>query len=320
MVLLQLLKIMKILFYILLIHLPFFSYSQQKQICITIDDVPCVTYGDTSIYTKKKITERLIATFDEYQIPAIGYVNEGQLYDNGELNSNKVALLEMWLKAGYDLGNHTFAHLDYNTTEDSIYFQGILDGEKITRSLSEEYDQELKYFRHPYLHMGQTQDKYDSLSNFLRKKGYTAAPVTIDNDDYLFAKAYYEADKLKDSVLMKEIGAEYIQYMENKLIYFESKSELVFNRLIPQTLLIHSNLLNSVYLKDLAEMYAENGYQFVSQSDVLKDPAYHSEDNYLTKRGVSWIYRWGISKGFDEIMLQEGDVETPNKIIEIANN
>lgn len=310
---------MKILFYTLFIHLSFCCYSQHKQICITIDDVPCVTYGDTSIYTKKKITERLILTFKAYNIPAIGYVNESQLYDNDQLNSDKVALLEMWLKAGYELGNHTFAHLDYNTSEDSVYFRGILDGEKITRSLTEKYDQELQYFRHPYLHMGQTQDKYDSLTSFLKTKGYTAAPVTIDNDDYLFAKAYYEADKLKDSVLMKEIGQAYVQYMENKLIYFELKSELVFNRLIPQTLLIHSNLLNSVYLKELAEMYRANGYQFVSQSDVLKDPAYHSEDKYLTKRGISWIYRWGISKGFDEIMLQEGDIETPDKIIELAN-
>jgi len=102
--------------------------------------------------------------------------------------------------------------------------------------------------------------------------------------------------------------------MEQKLKYFEKKSMEVFGRNIDHTLLIHASLLNANYLDDLAEMYVKNGYRFISQKEVLRQREYMTEVKTYTKRGISWIFRWALSMGMSEDIM-EGDVEVPPEIL-----
>jgi len=288
--------------------------AQNKYICITVDDLPTVTYGQNN---DKLINDKLIQAFIKFKIPAIGYVNEVKLYTDGKIDSSKIHLLKRWLESGNDLGNHTYSHLDFNTVEDSVYFNDILKGEIITEKLMHEFGKKLSYFRHPFLHTGMNESRYTSLEEFLKQHHYTTAPVTLDNDDYLFAKFYNQAFLQKNDSLMIKIGNCYVDYMEKKLIYFEQKSNEVFGRAIAQTLLIHASLLNADYMEKLATMYLKHNYQFISQKKVLQDKAYKSPDNYFTKRGISWIYRWGFSKGMND--LTTGDIATPEFILNMSN-
>jgi len=57
----------------------------QKEVCVTIDDLPVVNYSIKEPAHLLDITTKLIQTFQQYQIPAIGYVNESKLYLNGKL-------------------------------------------------------------------------------------------------------------------------------------------------------------------------------------------------------------------------------------------
>lgn len=295
----------------------FASFGQEKALCITVDDLPVINYGLEDSHLNEEITSMLLKTFKKYRIPAIGYVNEGQLYVNGQLDSSKVDLLMHWLESGYELGNHTFSHMDYNTVLDSVYFDDIRKGELITRALMKEYQKDLRYFRHPFLHTGETKAKSDSLSHFLKRIGYTEAPVTIDNEDYLFAKAYHKAFVSKDTKNMKIIGESYVLYMEQKLLFFEQKSNELFKREIRQTLLIHANLLNAHYLDDLARMYKKYRYHFISQEDLLKDPAYSEPVTYFSKRGISWLFRWAHGKGMDASFVN-GDIKVPSNIVDMV--
>jgi hypothetical protein len=97
---------MKILLLIYFNFFLFISHGQTKQICITVDDLPTVTYGNASIELSREITNKLVNTFNNFHIPAIGYVNEIQLYSNSKVDSSKIELLETWLKSGYDLPIH----------------------------------------------------------------------------------------------------------------------------------------------------------------------------------------------------------------------
>lgn len=295
------------------------AFSQEKKICITVDDLPAVTYGSKIPGINVEIARKLIHTFNEFKIPACGYVVEGQLYHKGQLNADKVGVLEMWLENGYDLGNHTFSHFDYNKLDDSLFFEDIFKGERVTKPLMQKYGKALKFFRHPYLHTGMDSVTHKSLQDFLSQHNYISAPVTIDNDDYLFAKAYHNAFENNNNSLMEEIGEEYVKYMELKLLYFEQKGEEVFNRKITQTLLIHSNQLNADYLDELAKMYVKNGYTFISQEETLNDAAYKTPINTYSTRGLSWIFRWGLSMGKGKSIMNH-DIETPQKIIELAKN
>ena len=301
---------MKHFLFVLFFSISFCSYAQQKQLCITVDDLPFVTYGSNDPKLLRSLTEKLVHAFNKHQIPAIGYVNEIHLYSGDRVNEAKVDLLRIWLKNGYELGNHTFSHTDFNKVTTEVYFNEILKGEIITKKLMKEYGKELNYFRHPYLHLGTTKNRYDSLSTFLAEHHYTLSPVTIDNEEYLFAKAYHKAYVAHNHEQMEKIGKLYLDYMEKKILFFEQKTIEVFNAPIVQTLLIHANMLNADYMDALATMYEKNGYTFVSQETALKDSAYTTPVSTYTRKGISWIYRWGFSKGMSE-KLMEGDVEVP---------
>ena len=306
---------MKKTFFLIVSFLCITTFSQEKKICITIDDLPTVTYGTSNL--DEEIISKFVTIFKKHQIPAIGYVNEKKLYRNNQLDSNKVKILAKWLKNGYDLGNHTYSHFDYNKVSDSIFYNDVINGEKIIKPLMLQYGKQLKYFRHPFLHAGADSIRFNKLELFLKKNNYISAPVTFDNDDYLFAKSYHNAFINKDNDLMKYIGKEYIKYMEQKLLYFESKSIQVFNKNIPQTLLIHASLLNADYLGKLADMMKRHGYTFISQEEVLQSPEYATPVTTYSERGISWIFRWGISKGVGDD-LTTGNVAMPKKIIELA--
>jgi peptidoglycan/xylan/chitin deacetylase (PgdA/CDA1 family) len=309
---------MKNIVFLLFLYPFFVAHSQDKKICITVDDLPAVTYNSTIGKLDREITSKLITTFDRYSIPAIGFVVEGQLYKGGTLDSTKLEILEMWLENGYDLGNHTYSHYDYNIVNDTAFFNDILKGQILTKSLMQNHNKVLKFFRPPYLHTGKDSTKSMKLQAFLNKSGYIVAPVTIDNDDYIFAKAYYNSILKNDSLMSSRIVKSYLKYMEEKLLFFERKSIEVFGKNIPHELLIHASQLNADYMEELAKIYVNHGYTFVSQEEILKQKEYSTGINNYSSRGLSWIFRWGLSLGKGEDIMS-GDVDVPTDILEYLN-
>jgi myosin-crossreactive antigen len=137
--------------------------------------------------------------------------------------------------------------------------------------------------------VGNTKDKADSLNDFLVKHGYKVAPVTIDNEDYLFALAYKRAQDKKDQDLKLMIGTDYVKYMELKLQYFEKEANKLFGRDIKQILLLHTSSLNSDYVDTLADMFRKNNYEFISMDKALEDNAYKSEITKYRNWGITWL-------------------------------
>ena len=307
----------RILFSLVFALFLIFSYAQDKKMCITVDDLPTVTNGIPGYDFRLQITESLIRIFNEHEIPAIGYVNESKLYRNGTLDSMEVQLLELWLQNGLDLGNHTFSHMNYHRVPFETYTNDILEGEKVIRQLSKKSGMEIRYFRHPYLRSGLRPSHADSLQVFLEDHGYTEAPVTIDNADYLFAAAFSKAYMKNDTSLMARIGRDYVRYMEEKVLFYEQQSLKLFDRNMAQTLLIHANYLNAQYLDELVNMYLSHGYSFVSQMQILKDPAYREEVTKFGDWGISWIDRWALSKGEGSEFFK-GDPKTPEYILDLS--
>lgn len=284
---------------VVLLVLNFSAIGQtKKKVCFSIDDLPVVSYGEKSPEFHFDLTEKLLHNLSLKKVQAIGFVNEGKLFDKDEeLISFQKECLQKWIEAGMDLGNHTLNHKDYNTTAFEEYAEEILIGEQVTKQLLSKKSKELKYFRHPFLHTGYTKELSDSLDSFLSKHGYIVSPVTIDNSDYLFAKAYHLSIRKGDNVMAKKIAKDYLVYMEEKLLYFERQSFELFNRNINQILLIHASLLNAEYVDDLADIYIKHGYTFVSMDEILEDPVYKTPITKFGKYGISWIDRWALSAG-----------------------
>jgi peptidoglycan/xylan/chitin deacetylase (PgdA/CDA1 family) len=293
-------------------------WAQKKQVCFSIDDLPVVSYGMNDSSFQKGITAKLISSLKRNHMPAIGFVIGKKLYTDTLRNPFQVSLIERWIDSGFDIGNHTYSHPDYNSVSLKEYTDDLLKGEAITKEILERKGIHLKYFRHPYLHVGSTKLKADSLSDFLTQHGSTTAPVTIDTDDYIFAVAYKRARMQKDTVLVQRIGQDYLAYMEKKILFYEYQSQVLFGRNIRQILLVHASWLNAEYLDSLALLYTSHGYTFISMEKALEDTVYQTPVTVYGKWGISWLDQWALSSGKQKDFFKD-DPDPPEYIVKSAN-
>ncbi len=282
---------MRFLFGYFLISIISYQAICQKEMAVTIDDFPIVSM-DNSDSNQVYVMSQLITNLKQNKAPALGLVNEGKLYEKGIINDVRLQALESWLSAGYELGNHSYSHMNFDRNDTTSYFEDIKKGEEISKSLSEKYSSPYRYFRHPYLHAGNTLEKEIALESFLAREGYLEAPVTIDNSEWIFARAYDKARKEKDEQMLAKIGTAYVNYMLDKTHFFEGNAQSLFDRPIKHVLLLHANNLNADYLDDLLKALADDGYEFVSLEKALEDPAYQTNDHIAKPWGISWLHRW----------------------------
>lgn len=270
--------------------------AQQRSVAVTIDDLP-VLVMQRNAQREEQLTTRLLATLEAERIPGIGFVNEGKLYDGGKLDAKRADYLKRWLDAGMELGNHSYSHRDLNRVPLAQFEADVIRGEQVTGKLLKDRGQRLRYFRHPFLHSGGDLTKRRAFEDFLQKRGYRIAPVTVDNYDYVFARAYERALARRDQKRADEIGRQYVAYMNDIFAFHEDQSRKILGREPAQTLLIHANLLNADYLDELAAMMRKRGYRFVSLTDALEDPAYSMRDDYAGEKGITWLHRWALTAG-----------------------
>lgn len=260
-----------------------------RAVAITIDDLPRGgDKGPRDFAALTAMTARLLQPFREQRIPVTGFVNAGR-YPDDDTGLRK--LLEQWLDAGAQLGNHSYSHFDLNDVPLAQYTADITRGEEPLRSVLAAHGQKLVYFRHPYLHVGATSETKQGLAQFLKAHGYITAPVTIDDADYAWAASYLRAED------RDRAARGYVPYMESVVAFFEQRAVEVFGREFPQILLIHANQLNADQMPQLLEMFRRRGYRFVSLEEALRDPVYGSAENYVGRGGFSWIHRWSRVRG-----------------------
>jgi peptidoglycan/xylan/chitin deacetylase (PgdA/CDA1 family) len=273
------------------------SAAPRRQVAVTFDDLPFTgDGGKTGLGELREYTAKLLASFAANKIPVIGFVNERKLQREGERDA-RIALLRMWMDAGHELGNHTFAHPYFYRTPLAAFQQQVIDGEPVTRALLAERGLKLRYFRHPYLNTGPDLKTKEAFEKFLATRGYRVAPVTIDNAEWIFAEAYAKALQGGDRETAKRVADEYVPYMEEMFDFYERMSVELFGREIAQTLLVHANALNADHFDRVAAMLKRRGYEFVTLDEALKDKAYEHRDDYTGEVGISWLQRWAITRG-----------------------
>ncbi len=284
---------------------------------LTFDDLPAQRARALSFERIAEINRKLVALLAKRKIPAIGFVNENKLELHSRLDPGRVELLELWLEAGLELGNHSYSHPDLHHTGLLDYLEDLSRGERVTRPLLEARGLELRYFRHPFLHTGTDLETKQAVEEFLDEHGYRVAPVTIDNSEWIFARAYDEALDRGDTDLQARLGRTYVDYMVEMTIYYEGQSSALFDREIPQILLLHANALNAHYLASLIDRLQARHYAFINIETALLDPAYASPDTYVGPGGITWLHRWALTRKVDRSIFA-GEPETPEWVQQIA--
>ena len=291
------------------------NQEHKRYVAITFDDLPvvCQCQDDAS---RRYITENLLKTFKTFNMPVLGVVNEAKLETDGIADPQKIDLLRMWLTAGYELGNHGYAHRNINDIPMEKYQDEILKGERITRTLAQEAGMVYRFFRHPYLSAGNNLDIRNELAVFLQKHGYKVAPNTITYQDYTFSSAYEVALLRGDSSLAKQIRDAYLEYSLRRWEGAEQQARELFGRDIKHILMVHANRLNADAFSDVAKMMMARGYVFISIDEALQDHVYSRPDTFDGKVGVTWLSRWAAEMGKTK---RYGSTEVPQFVLDVVS-
>ncbi len=282
-----------------------------------MDDLPLNIASKVNNKELLRVTLRLLGQIDKYGIPVTAFVNEEKLIVDGRRDAERVKILKLWLDQGIDLGNHTFAHKSQNQVPVAEAKEDILKGERSIKELLAVQNKKPQFFRHPFLQTGRDSLTRSTLTIFLDSLGYTTAPVTVDNAEWIFASAYDKAISLNDSTMMDSVGQEYLSYMQKKFRYFEWLSDTLFHRQIRQILLIHANRLNGDYYWGLCQMICSDGYSFCTLTEALQDEAYRSSDTFYGGGGISWLDRWALTRGYKGKFFA-ADPHVPQAIMDYA--
>jgi len=281
------------------------SQPLQRAVAITFDDLPFVS-GNRKYSELRELSAQLLRQINTDAVPAVGFVNESKLYVSCELDTQGVAILEDWLAMGLELGNHTYSHASLNQLPFANFTQDVIRGETVTKRLMAEHGRPLRYFRHPFLHVGKDTHTRAAFEEFLSDRGYTVAPVTINSGEWVFAAAYDKAALQGDEAVMRRVADAYVPYMEQVFKSAELQSFDLFGYEIKQVLLLHANALNAAHFADLVAMIKRRGYTFITLEAALQDRAYLSPNTYAGTEGLSWLDQWARTFGLRP--RQKGEV------------
>ena len=262
-----------------------------RRIALTFDDLPMTGAAVCDPAHVRMVTLRLTGVIESRRVPAAGLATPGRSCISSALLRET---LQRWRAVGAIIGNHTATHLDLNATPIAEYLANIEAAQRLIDATGTDTD---RWFRAPYLHMGSDSARKQALAGYLTSQGYRVAPVTVDNQEWVYAAVYADARRRGDAALAERVAGAYLSHLEESMIFYESLSRAVLGREVPQVLLLHANLLNADLLGPVITMLAGRGYRFVALAEAVKDRAYGRRDPYIGPRGLSWLQRWAIEQG-----------------------
>lgn len=289
--------------------------KDSKKIAVTIDDLPFTASTNKSLEEKTALTEKLLASLKKHDIEAVGFVNEKKLLVEGEVDGH-IAILEQWLEAGMELGNHTFDHSGMNQTPLDAMKESVIKGRVVSEWLSKKYNKPYRYFRHPFTQTGNSIEDKEEFESFLKQQGLEVAPFTIEHTDYLFSCTYDRSRESEEDGSAKnstQIKQDYLMHLNDAIDAFETMSDELFDRQIPQIWLIHANAINADTLEQQIALLKKRGYEFITLEQAMKDPAYQIETAPSKRFGPSWLMRW--AKQLKKKLSVYGQPEPPEGVM-----
>jgi hypothetical protein len=205
-------------------------------------------------------------------------------------NPDGAAILKRWSAAGHRIGNHTYTHQPlFGKITPEEFEAEILHAEDVLRG----YSGFRRWFRFPALSEGRTREIRDRLRLFLSQHGYQNGAVTIDASDWYYdqrLRARLDADREFDVTLYRQ---PYLDHIWDRARFYDRLSRDVLGRSVPHTLLIHYNLLNSLFLGDLLALFRSKGWSVIDAEEAFSDEVFTRQPD-IAPAGQSLI--WALAK------------------------
>jgi peptidoglycan-N-acetylglucosamine deacetylase len=247
----------------------FLYQAHAGEVAISIDDFHLKT---GPLMDRRERDEKILNVLAKHKVQAALFLSCQYL----EIPESK-ARLPFWEKAGHLIGNHTYSHWFYNEKGFVAFSKDI----KKCHEMIKGYKTFAPLFRFPFLKGGKTTEQRDSIQKFLKDLGYKNGYVTIDASDWYISSKLEEAIRKNPKADLKPYRDFYLDHMWEKTLFYDALGKKYWKTTVKHNVLIHHNLLNSLFLEDLIQMYKNKGWKIISAAEAFKDPLYDEVPNVI---------------------------------------
>lgn len=280
---------------VMLAALAFATGARAEPVAVTFDDLPMLMLRDEP-GAAFDATGRLSKALKACRIPATGFVVGEKFQDKPRVRER---LLRAWRDAGVELGNHTYSHGSLNTVSPADYVADIARDDALLRRLEPFAAKPVLWFRHPFLETGPTAEARDTVLRWLSEHGYRVAPVTLENDDDLFAAPYEDDLQRGDRRAAAVLRSAYLAFTQVRIAWYRQAAETLLGRRPALVFLMHATRLNADAMPELCRLLHDDGLQPVTLAEALTDPAYQLPEGEPDRNGDDWLNRWAEALGRD---------------------
>ena len=271
----------------------------QRSIAITMDDLNWMPLPNPT-----EINTQLLAAMRSHQARLALFV----IGRNADSATGQ-ALIQPWKQAGHLIGNHTFAHRNYDSLTFEEFSADVIRADQVLAS-----DLSMpRLFRFPALKEGNTAAKRDRMREFLVTHRYRNGYVTIDASDWYYDNRLRQRLATDAAFDVNRFRQPYLDHHWERAQFYDDLSMQVLSRSVPHTLLIHWNLLNSLFLTDVLNMFHRHGWRIVSAEHAFRDPVFLRAPKTVPA-GESLL--WALAKEtgkFEDILRYPGEDDVYEK-------
>jgi len=247
--------------------------ARSQEIAITFDDLPAhsaLSPGET----REDIAQRIVSTIKAKSLPPVyGFVN-GQKVERDPGTEN---VLEIWRAAKLPLGNHTWAHTNYDHESIDEFQRDVKRNEPLLKWLMGSGD--WHWLRYPNTAEGRVPEHRDAARAFLAEEGYRIAAVTMNFSDWAYNEPYARCKPKGDSSAVSRLENDYLEGARKSAEYARTVSTDVLGREIPFVLLMHIGTIDAQMLPRLIDLYRGMGFRFVTLQKAERDSFYANDLN-----------------------------------------
>jgi peptidoglycan/xylan/chitin deacetylase (PgdA/CDA1 family) len=252
-------------------------------VAFTLDDL-----GTTGSAPVEKTAKALL----QAGVPeAYGFVNGSQVHDDRD-NEESVRL---WVRAGYQIGNHTFSHEGLDAVTAEFYQNDIVANEVILKQFAAP-GANWHWFRYPHLSEGDTLEKKQAVRDFLDGQSYRVAQVTVDYPDWLFDAAYGRCLKQGRVDRTEWLKALYLKKAVYSFVEAQQESRKLFGRDVPQIFLVHYSRCTGEVMPELLAGLKAHGARFITLEQAQSDPVFDMDPGIVLPSGENFLAMHALSR------------------------
>lgn len=253
--------------------------NQGPAVAITLDDMNFQGLPDP-----KAADARLLGALKQQNVRAFLYV----IGRNADSEDGQ-RIVSTWRAAGHTIGNHTYSHRNYNSVSFADFSADIAKAEAVLTHDSERPH----WFRFPVLKEGNTAEKRDAMRGYLAENGYRNGHVTIDASDWYYDQRLRERLKREPDFDVQRYRQPYLAHLWDRAQYYDELGKTLTGRHVTHTILLHYNLINSLFLGQVCQQFRDKGWRVVDAAEAYRDPVFTRQPQTVPA-GESLL--WALAK------------------------